>query len=377
MGKWTINSEKMERSSCSRNKQTQIMKKLPIIHRRSILLPCTKKNVLVVALSLLFISTILLMPTLFLPKHEMYSQAQAQSINNIRWGVNGHPVQGGPYTRISYTEQMNILRDAGLRSYRMDLYDASPASINTLTQVVAAARPAGIQIIPALIIFDRNLDENGNYQRGFRTGQTYAQQFKQDINVWDLLNEPDNRAGLKGDGSRIEQYNMQLYVKVRGAIRGLLAGIHAGDPASRGIVNSAGWCHWGLMNQLWADGVRWDITGWNHYSRYGNLESMRSCGNTNVLQMLKNNFDRPIWITEFNVNANNANKTAMGNWLVASMTQWNSIAAKYNIEAANIYVLFNPDGAGDFGIVDAWAGAPVPNAAYNAVKNYLSIYPSR
>ncbi len=73
-------------------------------------------------------------------------------------------------------------------------------------------------------------------------------------------------------------------------IRGLLDGIHAADPQARGIVDAAGWCHWAFQEQLWADGVHWDVTGWHWYSGYGDLVDVTGCGDTNILQKLKDDF---------------------------------------------------------------------------------------
>jgi hypothetical protein len=39
-------------------------------------------------------------------------------------------------------------------------------------------------------------------------------------------------------------------------------------------------------------------------------------------------------------------------------------------------VLFKPDAAGDYGIVDATSGTPLPTMAYEAVKAYLTQHPS-
>ncbi len=62
----------------------------------------------------------------------------------------------------------------------------------------------------------------------------------------------------------------------------------------------------------------------------------------------------------------------MGAWLVSEMTELDSVAAQYDIEAAHIYSLLNPDGAGDFGIVDVSGTTATPNAEYNAVQSYLA-----
>jgi hypothetical protein len=96
----------------------------------------------------------------------------------------------------------------------------------------------------------------------------------------------------------------------------------------------------------------------------------------NILEKLRDSFGRPIWLTEINVDRNGSDKIAMGRWLSATMAQLDNVARKYDIGAAYIYVLFKPDAAGDYGIVDATSGTPLPTMAYEAVKAYLAQHPS-
>jgi hypothetical protein len=293
----------------------------------------------------------------------------------IVWGINSHPVQGGPSTVIPLPRQMAILREAGLRSYRMDVY--STGQIDILDAVIAAGRAGGVSVLPDLI---PDLDSAGDpakaYDAGYRLAEAYAKRFSADIAIWELGNEGDNWVGMVGNGADIAQYNSGRYVRAREATRGMLDGLHAGNPAAKGIVNGAGWCHWGFQQQLWHDGLRWDITGWHWYSSYGDIENAVGCRGVNILEKLRDSFGRPIWLTEINVDRNGSDKIAMGRWLSATMAQLDNVATKYNIGAAYIYVLFKPDAAGDYGIVDATSGTPLPTMAYEAVKAYLAQHPS-
>ena len=43
----------------------------------------------------------------------------------IVWGVNGHPITS--YPGVSYAEQLDLLKDLGARSYRVDVSDLAAA----------------------------------------------------------------------------------------------------------------------------------------------------------------------------------------------------------------------------------------------------------
>lgn len=308
--------------------------------------------------------------------------AQTYSIGSnegIMWGVNGHPVQGGPYTSISYAQQMSDLVSAGLKNYRMDLYNTSQAS--TLSKVITAASAAGIQVLPILIPSPLSYSsEAAAYAASYTMGKTYAAEFATSVQVWELGNEYDGLITISGDGSNISQYNQAQFALVLGTIQGLLDGIHAGNPNSKGIVDTEGVCHYGFTDGLWADGVHWDITGEHWYSLAGNITDMVgfcTAGPLNKIALLQSHYGKPIWITEFGYNSNPSNKTAMASWLTTTMTQWNEIAQTYDLESAQIYELFDQSSQSGieahFGIMSGKGSA---NAAYTAAEKFLKTDPS-
>ena len=62
----------------------------------------------------------------------------------IMWGVNGHPFN--TYRGVSIERQLDYLVDLGLKSYRVNI--ASVAEAPKLAELVAAAKPRGIEILP-------------------------------------------------------------------------------------------------------------------------------------------------------------------------------------------------------------------------------------
>jgi len=303
------------------------------------------------------------------------------------WGINGHPVQGGPYTTISYATQMAGVSAAGMKTYRMDLYDASPTSLAVLTSVLAAATTAGIIVVPDLIpnVLAAGTETNA-YTQGYAIGQTYAAAYPT-IRVWELGNEWELAVGAANpasnpDGHLISQYDQTKYALARGALRGMAAGIKAANHSALVAIGTAGVCHYGFTDGLWADGVRWDITVEHWYSLAGDITNMAgfcTAGPINKAAVLHSHYGKPIWITEFNDNANPANKTEMADKLVSMMTQWNGIATTYDIESGVIYELYDQPAAPvgieqHFGVVSA---SGTINAAGTAVVGYLSTHPSK
>jgi hypothetical protein len=309
--------------------------------------------------------------------------ADIGSNQGIMWGINGHPAQGGSYARNLAEKQLGDVSAVGLKSYRVDVYDASPTFITGLRHYVEVGRTYGVKILPVLIPdFLSYADEAAAEAGGFMLGKTYASAFAADVQVWGIGNEYEGYVGSAvpnsdAEGSNLAQYNQVKYALARGSLRGMLNGIHAGNPRSKGIVNTAGGCRYGFLTALWDDGVRWDITGEHWYSGAGNiLELHCKAGAMNKLAFLKDTFGKPIWITEFNWNQN-SNKASMAGWLTTTMRQWSVVSSRYGLEAAFIYELYDqPELSGmeaGFGIADANGTL---NASGSAVAHYLAKHPS-
>jgi Glycosyl hydrolase catalytic core len=163
---------------------------------------------------------------------------------------------------------------------------------------------------------------------------------------------------------------------IRGLLRGMLDGIHDGNPSSEGAIDITSGCGYGFLEALWADGVQFDITG-DHW--YGGDITNAGCANGgNVLAKL-HAFGRPIWITEFGSGAaassdDTAGKTAEAGYDTSLMIQWSSLATQYDIEAGFIYELLDDPATSDYYGICAADGTP--EAPYTAVQSFLSTYPS-
>lgn len=291
---------------------------------------------------------------------------------DIHWGAVGHDDKptAGPgysYNRVSLDKQMQLLTSAGLHWYRTGCVDRA------CDDLLAATSKAGVTVLRGVAMWpDSHSDESANYSRAYKYAFDLAQGHQQ-FKYYEVSNEVDNWVGMKGDGSARGQYDQNRYVQARGLIKGLIAGIHAGNPSAKTLVDDAGWCHFGFLKALWEDGVRWDITAFHWYADQGNIEKA-GCSATNVAAMHAS-FGLPVWITEFNSNtaARNNDEAAASAWVADFVSQIHGVAARYRIQGVFVYELLDEPNLqgmeGHFGIADATGN---PKKPYHAVTDALA-----
>jgi hypothetical protein len=327
--------------------------------------------------------TALQAPTPIVPPQPVTEAPKIGSNSGIMWGTNMHPIQGGTaYASIPIDVLFQMAQDLGLRRLRLDLYDASDQSQSILASALAESAVRGVKVLPIIIPnFQGYANEEAAYRDCKPLMQTYASNFKQ-VAVWELGNEFELASQIKGQGSHISDYDQAKYQKARGAYRGMIEGMKAGNPNARSCIDTSGHGHFGWTDELWADGVHWDITGEHFYSERGTVDIRElhlECGLTDKLKLMKENYGKPIWITEFNYwYADNQppDKDAMAQYLTKTMAEYDGWAKEFNIEAVDLYELLDQphiEGReGDFGLYTD----NQPNAAGEAVKAYLAAHPS-
>jgi hypothetical protein len=298
--------------------------------------------------------------------------AQTDTDQPFLWGAVGHNDRPGwgenyPYNKHSIETQMMYLSYAGMNAYRAGCIP------ETCERILEEAGKRGITFLRSIEMRpDADISPEDNYRRGYDHAYDMAERFKGRIRYYEASNELDNWTGMTGDGATIDQYNQDRYKRAREFLRGLIDGVHAADPDAKVMVDNAGWCHYGFLQALWKDGLRWDITAIHWYESQGDLERA-GCRKANVAK-IHAAFGKPIWITEFNSNtaAKNNDPARAANWTESFMTRVKEIAPKYNIEAAFIYELFDEPGLkggeDNYGIVSA-DGQVKP--AWFAIKNVL------
>lgn len=296
----------------------------------------------------------------------------------VAWGAVGHNDRQGagmsyPYNSVSMLQQLSLLQQAGMKSYRTGCGNSSCGILASMANHLGMVFLRALEIRP-----DARLSERDNYKRGYDYALEEGRKYKGIIHFYEASNELDNWVGMTGDGATRNQYNATKYPLARSFIKGLIDGIHAADSNALVAVNNAGWCHYGFMQALWDDGIRWDITAVHWYASQGDIEKA-GCRGSNVTKILST-FGKPVWITEFNSNtaAQKADANAAAQWLVTFAKQITAIAPKYNIQAAFIYELFDePNTQGMeryFGIASSTGK---PKKQYQAVSQYLLSLPKK
>lgn len=223
---------------------------------------------------------------------------------DLIWGVNGHPFTA--YPGIPYTTQLDLVRELGARSYRVNV--SSLDHIERLRDLVALGARRGIDILPVLtppVDLDRTAPE-ALYANSFNFAFAVASAIRRHVGTIELGNELENYAIIKpcetqtdgriyscsyglGTGIATTDYEGTRWKKVSAVLKGLSDGTIAAAPQMRKAMGSAGWGHTGVFTLMQKDGIKWDISVWHAYQ-------------TDPVDMLEKvaAFAKPIWITEFN-----------------------------------------------------------------------------
>jgi hypothetical protein len=274
------------------------------------------------------------------------------------YGVNSHP---GYYPTVTGAQHVTIMKNIGCTVLRLD-YNGS--SNNAAFQAIATAfQGNGLQIyacIPCTMESTPGTayaNEAAAFNGNFALGQAAAQALgPMGITLFGCGNELDaHSAG--GVNIRTPTINVLGTVPVdfvasvwplfRGAIRGCIAGVKSVLPnalcASNAFTLNSIWASDALWNGIGPGGdtgnpqVRWDITDFHMYTNGPGTSNYYSGGGGqptfNMLQYLKNAYNRPIFISEYNPQ----NVTTQNSWL----STWYSTQQQYNIAGVFFYDLFD------------------------------------
>jgi hypothetical protein len=277
---------------------------------------------------------------------ETHDPAPPAAAADIIWGVNGHPFTA--YPGLSLNEQLDALLKLGATHYRVNL--KPDGSMPDLDRLLAAAEARGLTILPIVsadVLLNKD-DAKTMYRRARDIGLRLAKRYAGRIKVWELGNELENYAILqpcemRDDGTQYPcawgaaggmgplDYFGARWKKVSAILRGLSDGVHAGDPTALRAIGTAGWGHSGAFDRLAADAVGWDISVWHQYERGQDLQLAHVAS-----------FGKPIWITEFNhPNGSRDGEDLQARGVAAMMQDYRDRQARYRIEAAFIYELFD------------------------------------
>ncbi|CCD38511.1 hypothetical protein BKIR_c30_0217 [Candidatus Paraburkholderia kirkii UZHbot1] len=298
------------------------------------------------------------------------------------YGVNGHNNEGGAYDISSPALQLSQLQDLGVKYYRNEVY--SQGTSNKLAGIAQLMDAGGVTVYPVMLMDIANFsNETDAYDAGFALGQQTASSCH--YPYYEVTNEMDSLA-LAGnvDGVYPQDSDNDEFMKVRGIIRGMIAGIQSVDTSGKIILGGGTWLHYGFAQMLAAgtqpDGstghpvVEWDITAWHWYSDQGDITN--ACGGTgchNVLQAL-HAFGKPIWINEFGVRLNYGTDEQIAAYLVGNrmMAEFVALASTYDIELIQNYELYDDPlgGEGAYGLRKN--DGITQKRAYTAFKSFVA-----
>lgn len=266
---------------------------------------------------------------------------------DLLWGANGHPLVSYPGTSIQ--QQLDYLKDLGLRSYRVDI--GSTSQLSKLAELVREGKARDIEILPVIVPAVVDLDKDSEeqlYRKAFDLAVGLITPLKNDIRTWELGNEMENYAiiqpcEMRDDGVQYNcawgpaggvgplEYYGPRWRKASAVLKGLSDGAISVDPTIRKAMGTAGWGHTGAFTRMQQDGIRWDISVWHLYG-----------DDPEWAFKILAEFKRPIWVTEFN-NPYGSQKSEQSqvDGITHAINRLRSLSHRYNIEAAHIYELLD------------------------------------
>ncbi|MDD5323186.1 MAG: CARDB domain-containing protein [Methylococcales bacterium] len=253
------------------------------------------------------------------------------SVSNPFFGFAGH--FWGPYANSSATTLLDLVQKAGAGIYRVDLKTDTYALTDAL---LSAAATRNIKLLAIL------QSPDSTYTSAFNEAKAFATKYAGRISYYQISNEQDLATGtIQGDGALPTDYDNTLYAQAKTRIQGLLDGVRAGDPSAKAIINFT-WLHYGFIQRLINDGIKFDIIGIDWYSNMGDIANVR--GNFNLPVYLKSQFGKPLWVNEGNrwEGSTGGNETAQATYISQITT---AMCNNPNINAYIVYELLDEPGA--------------------------------
>lgn len=200
--------------------------------------------------------------------------------------------------------------------------------------------------------------ESSTYHGAYTAAFNLAQRFRGAVPVWELGNEANtfifrDKAAFDDNSDPVKFQRDGRYPRVLALFRGLHDGVRDADETTRIAVGDSGGCNYGFTQALYNDGLRWDITVVHLYDFWGEPDNRGTSGAHCALgdDMLWHHtqYNKPIWITEFNYTpaTQSKNKDEMSSGIQKMMNRSDKLWSKYDIEAADVYELCDEQNKGD------------------------------
>lgn len=223
------------------------------------------------------------------------------SSTNFILGMNGHPLSRDAYKSVLATNQIKLLKDLGIQSYRIDIRADAYGNVvesENLLELLKLAKAANVKVLPTIYLtgLDYNSDNVSLNNKGIALGKGFVEKYGSYLDTYELGNLEENAVLKYGThGNRVEDYDLIKLRKLAYYLKGLNYAVKTFDANSKTIVN-ASWMHYTYLQALINEGVNYDIIG---YQWYSNMDSNASdnFGISDISRKLSSLFTKPIWFT--------------------------------------------------------------------------------
>jgi hypothetical protein len=285
------------------------------------------------------------------------------------YGMNGHMAwPTGIYTTITAAQQVAILQNLGVTNYRADVAGSGMA------QTVANAlngpfKGSGISILPCInpTAYDQSASETDAYNLGYALAVSIVTPLKGLVSYVECGNELDaNGLVSSGAGNSPSNYNPAYWPAYRGVLRGMIAGVKSVDPTIKCGINVGVPLAYTALQMLWngqtpngtatptsgATPLQWDVTMYHWYESSGDITRAGPQGLTNVLQILSQSFNLPIWLTEWGFQLSDTS-AAQCSYVSTTLAEYYALRDQYNLQCVMMYELIDMASTDTFGLIEA------------------------
>ncbi|RFU46259.1 hypothetical protein D0B32_20495 [Paraburkholderia sp. DHOC27] len=302
------------------------------------------------------------------------------------YGINGHMAYPtGVYSTMSAAQQVAILKDLGVTNYRADVAGSGMAQ-TVANALNGAFKGSGISILPCIVpmSYDQTASESSQYTLGYNLAVSIMTPLKGLVSVVECGNELEaNGLITNGAGNLPNNYNPAYWPAYRGVLRGMIDGVKAVDPTVKVGINVGVPLAYCALQMLWngqtpngsatptsgATPLKWDIQMYHWYETSGMITEAGAQGLTNVLQVLQQSFNLPIWLTEWGYYMYDS-PTQQSSYVSGTLAYYYALRQQYNVQSIMMYELIDMTTSDEYGVIDADGATHKP--CYAAFKAYTS-----
>lgn len=228
---------------------------------------------------------------------------QHRSPKKLVLGVNGHPLNQKAYLNSTVSEQLMLVKSINCKYYRIDVQTDSNGNVLNHTRFLELthfAKSQDISIVPMLYLtgFSFSLSKDAAYKMGLKLGVGFGEKYGRYVDYYELGNEMDVHKELaRNSGSNYSDYQSPQINVLASFLQGLNYGLKKSDSTAQTIVNCGGWFHFVYLELLKKLGVNYDIAGYHWYSY---MDDYSKTVDIDILKILPQRLQMPIWFTEVN-----------------------------------------------------------------------------